>query len=712
MKKGFVFLLLAGMLSLHAVTLVENGVPKCAIRFEETSLPDGTFAYPNKARTPRELAGFLRDSIEQVSGARVPCAPDAAGPVVIQLGGAKEKDLDEDEFIISCPDSRTVSIRAGNAPGLEWGVYEFVERFLGIRYLFPGPLGKHIPVLKHISVPAKEIREKPVFLHRHLTIPHNNDAEAEFLRFHRRHQRVRFHHAMGILVNPKNPYTSPEKFPWFYPVHNGKRMVPTSSSLLMGWQPCFSAKELPGVLAPRLARILNHSEHENFVSLGINDNGGFCECAECKSAPDGNYLRFCNALVSLVEKEVRRDFKIGFLGNYSRHGLPDDFQLNAHLVPFLTMETYSWLNPGKQKEGLQILRQWRRSSGSLGWYDYFYGPYYLLPRVYFKHHAETLRLLAENQVRYYYAELHGAGDSFQEGPKTYLAMKLLWNPARNPEAVLDDWYECAVGKKAAPCLRKYYEILEHFWTEEVPESSWFRENLKRTWMRFGDNRWMDAIRPAMMKELDSLLVKALENTETELQKERVKVLLARHRENKVVTDWYFSTKKLSEGKEEVRQTVKEDFSVRNPLGYWRHPSCRAVVRHDPSVGGGSVLIDKTPDADLADPGNAVLLKIVEVKPGQCFRVRVKVLQEKAAPEGKVCLTIRWREKDGKTWVNFMNLYREAEAVIPEKKWTLLTLSAVTPEVQRVGTMHISFGPARMVKGGRFWFDDLEISELR
>lgn len=712
MKKGLVFFLLAGMLSLPAVTLVENGAPKCVIRFEETPLPDGTFAYPNKAKTPRELAVFLRDSIEQVSGARVPCASDAKGPVVIQIGAAKEKGLDEDEFIISCPDSRTVSIRAGNAPGLEWGVYEFIERFLGIRYLFPGPLGKHVPVLKNISVPDKEIREKPVFIHRYLTHPHNDAAEDEFLRFQRYHQRVRFQHAMGPLVNPKNSYTSPEKFPWFYPVQNGKRMIPTSSSLLCGWQPCFSAKELPGVLAPRIARILNRSEHENFVSLAINDNGGFCECAECRSAPDGNYLRFCNILTSLVEKDVKRDFKIGFLGNYSEHRLPDNFKLNSHLVPFLTMETYSWLNPEKKKEGLQMLRQWRKISGGLGWYDYFYGPNYLLPRVYFRHHAETLRLLAENQVRYYYAEFGGAGNSFQEGPKAYLAMKLLWNPARDPEAILTDWYECAAGKKAAPWLRKYYEELERFWTEEVPRSQWFQENMGRTWMRFGDNRWMESIRPEMMRELDSLLVKALENTETELQRKRVEILLAGHRENTVVTDWYFSTKKLAKEEGHAYNTEKEDFSVRNPFGYWRHPSCRAIVRHDPEVGDGSVLIDKTPDKDLADPGNAVVLKVMNVKPGQCFRVRVKVLQENATPEGKVCLTIRWREKDGKTWVNYMNLYREVEMVVPEKKWTTLTLTAVTPEIQRVGTMHISFGPGRKVKGGRFWFDDLEISELR
>ena len=54
-------------------------------------------------------------------------------------------DLKPEGFVIAFPDSANVIVLGKDDNGTRHGVYEFLETFVGVRWLFPGPFGEHVP---------------------------------------------------------------------------------------------------------------------------------------------------------------------------------------------------------------------------------------------------------------------------------------------------------------------------------------------------------------------------------------------------------------------------------------------------------------------------------------------------------------------------------------------------------------------------------------
>ncbi|HCU33987.1 MAG TPA: hypothetical protein DGT21_00660, partial [Armatimonadetes bacterium] len=63
-------------------------------------------------------------------------------------------------------------------------------------------------------------------------------------------------------------------------------------------------------------------------------------------------------------------------------------------------------------------------------------------------------------MKAHYAEIY---PNWGEGPKPYIHLKLWWNPDRDVDALLDEWYVRCVGPDAAASLKQYYAIWERFW---------------------------------------------------------------------------------------------------------------------------------------------------------------------------------------------------------------------------------------------------------
>ena len=106
--------------------------------------------------------------------------PGAAGKetVTIEVGtnalGKKYKlpKLEREEFIIAFPDAKTIVIAGGDQVGARNGVSEFLQRFCGVRWLFPGEAGLHLPEHAELKIPMRAVRSKPHFHHRTLAKPY------------------------------------------------------------------------------------------------------------------------------------------------------------------------------------------------------------------------------------------------------------------------------------------------------------------------------------------------------------------------------------------------------------------------------------------------------------------------------------------------------------------------------------------------------------
>jgi len=180
-----------------------------------------------------EAAEMLASYVEQSSGALLPVANEApADAVSIHIGhtaraeaaGINQSDLDGDGFDIVFPDSSTIIIPGAGPWGTEFGVCEFLARYVGVRWVMPGPDGTHVPVRDTIAVPREPVRSEPVFFSRKMSVLRGR-AQTEWARRNRMHGRVQFHHNLRDLSDWE---TYPDTHPEFSPIINGKRYLPTT----------------------------------------------------------------------------------------------------------------------------------------------------------------------------------------------------------------------------------------------------------------------------------------------------------------------------------------------------------------------------------------------------------------------------------------------------------------------------------------------------
>ena len=196
-------------------------------------------------------ARLLVEYVKQSSGAELPIArgllPNSAKqPVRIHVGRSKLVDrlhpeldqLDDDGFVIHGLDTSQVIIAGPTPYGTEFGVYEFLERYVGVRWLMPGPDGDDVPERTSIDVPIEQIRQEPAMFSRLLS-GLRGDWQTRWARFNRMHGRVSFHHYL-LRVLPPETYT--KTHPEFFPMKDGKTRFLPPTNVTHGWQPCFSAE--------------------------------------------------------------------------------------------------------------------------------------------------------------------------------------------------------------------------------------------------------------------------------------------------------------------------------------------------------------------------------------------------------------------------------------------------------------------------------------
>ena len=90
--------------------------------------------------------------------------------------------------------------------------------------------------------------------------------------------------------------------------------------------------------------------------------------------------------------------------------------------------------------------------------------------------------------------------------------KLGWDIDRDADEILDEWFELAVGKEAAPYLKAYFQVWESFWTNDIPRTSWFIDRAEKEipFLQRRDGDYMDALRVETIRNAMENLDKAVE----------------------------------------------------------------------------------------------------------------------------------------------------------------------------------------------------------
>jgi hypothetical protein len=536
-----------GLLILTIIPACSYGATFTPLRIVENAKPRAVIIIaPDASEQLRSAAKTLQTYVQKTSQAKLPIEQSNKissnnKRIHIWIGPSNHsqklqpvlQEMDGDGFIISFPTSKDILIVGPTDWGTEFGIYEFLEKFLGIRWLMPGPDGEHVPVKTTIEIPAQEIKQEPAFFSRQLS-GFRGSQQIQWARRNRMHGRVKFHHNL-INIFPPEKYT--KTHPEFYPIHNdasasqGKRYLPKTNKDYM-WQPCFSA---PGIVDEAVKNICNYFEKnqkETYFSLGVNDGAWHCECDKCRSKDNGKknyigwedlsdrYFEWANAVVEGV-LETYPDKWFGCLASSEIAAPPKKVKVHPRIIPYMTYDRMKWVDKDIELKGFEITRQWAQSVSTLGWYDYIYGTPYMLPRVYFHKNSDYYQYAAAHGVKAMYAEAY---PNWGEGPKLYIALKLMWDPEQDVSSLLNDWYMMAVGKKAAPYLAQYYRHWENFWTIRIPKSHWF-SNLGGQFLAFNSPEYLDWTTFDDMEKSRRLLESAAINAKTDKEKRRANYLL-------------------------------------------------------------------------------------------------------------------------------------------------------------------------------------------
>ncbi len=454
----------------------------------------------------------------------------------------------DDEFSISFPDKNTLLISCTDISA-RWAVNHLLEKYAGIMHLFPEENGTYIPVTSKILLPRKAYKVKSSWnLKRFVERSHSSWYPKAYYKdnFDANHMFLKYvfpaaKYQPSLLKNHAYPGSTKDIVSgkgqgWpkeIMPVIKGKKLsAPPAATPNAWWQPCYSNPATAEIAAQNILEYLRKNPQRKSISLIQNDCYGACECKECmrvnkndKHNNSATYFAWANNVVEKVAPEFP-DVIFAAAG-YTMTKTPPSFKLHKNIAVLLAMDLYACTAPDVMAAKKKYIDKWSEKASILGIWDYAWGWGYILPRVYFKVHAEMLRYLYSKGGRIYFSE-NECFDA-KEGPKQALTDRLVWDMNTNVDAFLDKWCEKAVGKEAGKYLRKYYDFWEKFMNgEEIRKTPWFRTAYTSVYMIWDSD--LSHIYSVTEKDIlysRSLMEKMLASAKEGIEKKRAE-LLFRH----------------------------------------------------------------------------------------------------------------------------------------------------------------------------------------
>lgn len=515
-----------GFIALVCVTPIA-----CGVELVTDHQPRATLVTPDK---PLPVVSFaaeeLQYHIERSTGAKLPIVPErdapTTGPLVLlgsctatEAAGVATEGLPPNGFILRLVGNRFYMAgddTEGNAAwvlhgnrtrvGTLFAVYEFLERHMGIRWLWPGELGEVIPKRSSLSVSEWEQTGRPAFVHTRwrdggsvVAGPQgwsSPQARSKFLSEQGKWlRRNRF--AMGVNMDMAHAFTQwwdkhskahPEYFNLLPdgtrrsdPTYHGgsNRLVSMSVAEPGFWQ-----------------SIIEHWQEtrtpdDPHIDCSENDTSGRCTCPKCLAwdvpdpnlevpweerltyakkafeAGDKDWCRFLGSLADryarfylAVQEQARKiDPGVVVMGYaYANYvDPPRATKLNDHIVIGVVPPMYFPWTDEKRQANQQRWDGWRATGARM-----FLRPNWMLdghnmPLFVARKLGQDFRYFAQNgMIGTDFDSL--TGQYATQGPNLYMLARLHCRPKLTVEQVMGEYFS-AFGK-AAQAVRAYFSHWE------------------------------------------------------------------------------------------------------------------------------------------------------------------------------------------------------------------------------------------------------------
>lgn len=450
---------------------------------------DGATAYrvvvdPEATAPEKHAAQELAKFLTEVTGAEFPVAEaTSAGfePALIVGPGraarAVAPDLDLDNLR---PDGYVLETRAphlilaGDRPrGTLYAVYSFLEDTVGCRWwsskasTIPSKPTLTIPALSDRFIPRLEYRESFWFDAFDADWAVRNKSNASHARLDEaRGGKVSF--APGYFVHTFNRLVPPGEYfathpEWFSEI-NGERVGGEG----VRSQLCLTNAELKDFVTERVLAALDQHPDANIISVSQNDWRAYCQCAQCAALAEhegseaGPLLHFVNYVAERVA-DKHPDVGVETLAYQYTRVPPRHVRPLPNVIIRLCSIECNFLEPLTHWSNASFrhdIEGWNEISDRLYIWDYVTNfAHYIQPHP-------NLRVLADN-IRFFVE--HGVKGIFEQGAyqshggefaelKAWVLAKLLWEPYRDPEELIDQFVQGYYGPAGGP-IREYINYL-------------------------------------------------------------------------------------------------------------------------------------------------------------------------------------------------------------------------------------------------------------
>jgi hypothetical protein len=492
----------------NGVSLVQDGKAVAEVVLPDRPTPVAQYAAQELVYHVRKATGatlpIRSESEAGGAGPRLylgPCRATRQAGIAVEKLPAEALVLHTsgDQLFIAGNDGPGDPLDPDTRAGTLFGVYEWLEAALGVRWLWPGELGTSVPHTRNLVSTAADRTITPRLMQRRVRPGLRFTSENPALGFtpdaakqYEREQTVYLRrHRMGRSVRMSYGHAFTdwwEKYgrehpDWFQQGADGKRGPRKKGAR---YSMCVSNPGLQQEIVARWkAQGGGRGSGPRFLNAVENDIPGLCDCERCKASdgptpPDyltfvspkskiagtrfvsDRYARFWLALQQQAAQVNPEATVIGYAYFNYFHAPTSGVKLNPHvLLGYCPSAGFYPRTPDEHEWYKRQWRGWRETGARLFMRTNYFLDGYCLPYVFAHQFADDFQHAYRNgMVATDFDSLTGHWAT--QGPNLYLLMRLHTQPEASPDTLLAEYY--AAFGPAAPEVKAYFDYWESYTT--------------------------------------------------------------------------------------------------------------------------------------------------------------------------------------------------------------------------------------------------------
>jgi len=370
-----------------------------------------------------------------------------------------------------------IAIAGGRTRGTLYGVYTFLEDYLGVRFLTRDHT--HVPPVGRWRVVGPVDRfYHPPFVFRYLwcgetwhdqvySARRRNNATTADAKFGGGSRFGLINHSFYHQV-PVAKYG--KEHPEYYCLMDGKRKILFGRKGIGYNQLCLTNPDVLKIVTKAVLRRLKKNPNVGNISVSQNDGAFYCQCPKCAAIDEregthmGSLLKFVNAVADEVAKEYP-DVLVGTLAYGWSVKPPKTIKprpnVEIQLCSAGCCQLHPLTHPNDPSESPKFCKsfsEWGKVCKNIFIWNYnanfsnFGVPWPNLRSI-----EPNMRYFVANNAKGVFMQAGGAGMNFSD-LRNYMITGLLWDPSRSGEQLMEEFLHLHYGRAAGP-IRRFIDLM-------------------------------------------------------------------------------------------------------------------------------------------------------------------------------------------------------------------------------------------------------------